>query len=166
MAPQAPRAVRAQNLYLETKQKIDETPRAGGAPISISPVVSNLQRRYILGRIQSDLRSPSPISNPQSRFGGPGEEGGSNLQGDALWIHSQCKRISTLFSRHFAISSRPTRSLGAFGAKSESPPLSQDLKRLHAPTRDLRLLSSIYTGEDLPPPVLQSTAALGRRFAT
>ena len=27
-------------------------------------------------------------------------------------------------------------------------------------TRDLRLLSSIYTGEDLPPPVLQSTAAL------
>jgi len=76
------------------------------------------------------------------------------------------KRISTLFSRHFAISSRRTRSLGAFGAKSESPPLSQDLKRLHAPTRDLRLLSSIYTGEDLPPPVLQSTAALGRRFAT
>ena len=76
------------------------------------------------------------------------------------------KDLHPLFSRHFAISSRPTRSLGAFGAKSESPPLSQDLKRLHAPTRDLRLLSSIYTGEDLPPPVLQSTAALGRRFAT
>ena len=68
MAPQAPRAVRAQNLYLETKQKIEETPLgAGGAPISISPVLSNLQRRYILGRIQSDLRSPSSISNLHRR---------------------------------------------------------------------------------------------------
>ena len=138
----------------------------GSSQISDLHLQSPISNVVILGRIQSDLRSPSPISNPQSRFGGPGEEGGSNLQGDALWIHSQCKRISTLFSRHFAISSRPTRSLGAFGAKSESPPLSQDLKRLHAPTRDLRLLSSIYTGEDLPPPILQSTAALGRRFAT
>ena len=54
-------------------------------------------------------------------------------------------------------------------------PVAQDLKRrarpetLHAPTRDISdssVLSSIYTGEDLPPPVLQSTAALGRRFAT
>ena len=147
----------------------------GSSPISISPVLSNLQRRYILGRIQSDLRSPSSISNLQrrhlrpdsvrspisisnisnlqSRFGGPGEEGGSNLQGDALWIHSHSKRISTLFSRHFAISSRPTRSLGAFGAKSESPPLSQDLKRLHAPTRHLkRSLKGIYDlqSKDLP----------------
>ena len=138
----------------------------GSSQISDLHLQSPISNVVILGRIQSDLRSPSPISNLQSRFGGPGEEGGSNLQGDALWIHSQCKRISTLFSRHFAISSRPTRSLGAFGAKSESPPLSQDLKRLHAPTRDLRLLSSIYTGEDLPPPVLQSTASLGRRFAT
>ena len=108
----------------------------------------------------TNLQSPISIR-------GPG--GGGGLKPSrrcAMWIHSQCKRISTLFSRHFAISSRPTRSLGAFGAKSESPPLSQDLKRLHAPTRDLRLLSSIYTGEDLPPPILQSTAALGRRFAT
>ena len=31
------------------------------------PVLSNLQRRYILGRIQSDLRSPSSISNLQRR---------------------------------------------------------------------------------------------------
>ena len=104
-----PGFLRGTRVYLETKQKIDDTPRAGGAPISISPVLSNLQRRYILGRIQSisdlhlqspisnvvilgriqsDLRSPSPISNLQSRFGGPGEEGGSNLQGDAIWIHS------------------------------------------------------------------------------
>ena len=139
---------------------------AGSSQISDLHLQSPISNVVILGRIQSDLRSPSPISNLQSRFGGPGEEGGSNLQGDALWIHSQCKRISTLFSRHFAISSRPTRSLGAFGAKSESPPLSQDHKRLHAPTRHLRLLSSIYTGEDLPEPVLQSTASLGRRFAT
>ena len=105
----------------------------GSSQISDLHLQSPISNVVILGRIQSDLRSPSPISNLQSRFGGPGEEGGSNLQGDALWIHSQCKRISTLFSRHFAISSRPTRSLGAFGAKSESPPLSQDLKRLHAP---------------------------------
>ena len=39
----------------------------GSSPISISPVLSNLQRRYILGRIQSDLRSPSSISNLQRR---------------------------------------------------------------------------------------------------
>ena len=119
---------------------------AGSSQISDLHLQSPISNVVILGRIQSDLRSPSPISNLQSRFGGPGEEGGSNLQGDALWIHSQCKRISTLFSRHFAISSRPTRSLGAFGAKSESPPLSQDLKRLlHAPTRHLRLSSRAYT---------------------
>ena len=99
----------------------------GSSQISDLHLQSPISNVVILGRIQSDLRSPSPISNLQSRFGGPGEEGGSNLQGDALWIHSQCKRISTLFSRHFAISSRPTRSLGAFGAKSESPPLSQKI---------------------------------------
>ena len=39
----------------------------GSSPISISPVLSNLRRRYILGRIQSDLRSPSSISNLQRR---------------------------------------------------------------------------------------------------
>ena len=60
---EAPRAVRAQNLYLKIKQKSETPLGAGGAPISISPVLSNLQRRYILGRIQSDLRSPSSISN-------------------------------------------------------------------------------------------------------
>ena len=65
------------------------TPLAGRwAPISPSPILSNPQRRHIRPGIQSDLRSPSPISNLQSRFGGPGKEGGSNLQGDALWIHS------------------------------------------------------------------------------
>ena len=80
---------------------------AGSSQISDLHLQSPISNVVILGRIQSDLRSPSPISNLQSRFGGPGEEGGSNLQGDALWIHSQCKRISTLFSRHFAISSRP-----------------------------------------------------------
>ena len=73
----------------------------GSSQISDLHLQSPISNVVILGRIQSDLRSPSPISNLQSRFGGPGEEGGSNLQGDALWIHSQCKRISTLFSRHF-----------------------------------------------------------------
>ena len=69
MAPEAPRgAVRAENLCLKTKQENRrDTTRGWGAPISISPVLSNLQRRYILGRIQSDLRSPSSISNLQRR---------------------------------------------------------------------------------------------------
>ena len=160
----------------------------GSSPISISPVLSNLQRRYILGRIQSDLRSPSSISNLQRRHLRPdsvrspisisnlqspisirGPGGGGGLKPSrrcAMDSFTMQKDLHPLFAPFCAISSRPTRSLGAFGAKSESPPLSQDLKRLHAPTRDLRLLSSIYTGEDLPPPILQSTAALGRRFAT
>ena len=64
------------------------------------------------------------------------------------------KDLHPLFAPFCNLQSAPTRSLGAFGAKSESPPLSQDHKRLHAPTRHLKLLSSIYTGEDLPEPVL------------
>ena len=59
----------------------------GSSQISDLHLQSPISNVVILGRIQSDLRSPSPISNLQSRFGGPGEEGGSNLQGDALWIH-------------------------------------------------------------------------------
>ena len=56
---------------------------AGSSQISDLHLQSPISNVVILGRIQSDLRSPSPISNPQSRFGGPGEEGGSNLQGRA-----------------------------------------------------------------------------------
>jgi len=74
----------------------------GSSPISISPVLSNLQRRYILGagssqisdlhlqspisnvvilgRIQSDLRSPSPISNLQSPISIRGPGGGGGLK--------------------------------------------------------------------------------------
>ena len=58
----------------------------GSSQISDLHLQSPISNVVILGRIQSDLRSPSPISNLQSRFGGPGEEGGSNLQGDAIWI--------------------------------------------------------------------------------
>ena len=111
----------------------------GSSQISDLHLQSPISNVVILGRIQSDLRSPSPISNLQSRFGGPGEEGGSNLQGDALWIHSQCKRISTLFSRHFAISSRRTRSLGAFGAMSTSPSPARDLEVPMSAAQDLYL---------------------------
>ena len=44
-----------------------------------SSAISNLQSpisSVVFCRIQSDLRSPSPISNLQSRFGGAGEGGG------------------------------------------------------------------------------------------
>ena len=51
----------------------------GSSQISDLHLQSPTSNVVILGRIQSDLRSPSPISNLQSRFGGPGEEGGSNL---------------------------------------------------------------------------------------
>ena len=54
----------------------------GSSQISDLHLQSPISNVVILGRIQSDLRSPSPISNLQSRFGGPGEEGGSNIQGD------------------------------------------------------------------------------------
>ena len=60
----------------------------GSSQISDLHLQSPISNVVILGRIQSDLRSPSPISNLQSRFGGPGEEGGSNLQGDAIFIHT------------------------------------------------------------------------------
>ena len=49
------------------------------------------------------------------------------------------KRISTLFSRHFAISSRPHDSLGAFGAKSTSPSPAGDLEVPMAAAQDLYL---------------------------
>ena len=64
MAPQAPRAVRAQT----TIKNIYHTPLGcGGAPISPPPILSNPQRRHLRPGIQSDLRSPSSISNLQRR---------------------------------------------------------------------------------------------------
>ena len=70
----------------------------GSSQISDLHLQSPISNVVILGRIQSDLRSPSPISNLQSRFGDPGEEGGSNLQGDALWIHSHPDHLSSPIS--------------------------------------------------------------------
>ena len=48
----------------------------GSSQISDLHLQSPISNVVILGRIQSDLRSPSPISNLQSRFGGPGGGGG------------------------------------------------------------------------------------------
>ena len=94
---------------------------AGGAPISIYPVLSNLQRRYILGRIQSDLRSPSSISNLQRRHLRPDSVRSpisiSNWGAQTFkemrygFIHN-AKGSPPSFRAIFAISSRPTRSLG------------------------------------------------------
>ena len=64
MAPQAPRAVRAQTTG---KNKNLQKIGGGWAPISPSPILSNPQRRHLRPGIQSDLRSPSSISNLQRR---------------------------------------------------------------------------------------------------
>ena len=58
MAPQAPRAVRAPVTFKKQKDH-----HSGLCDLQ-SPI-SNLQRRHILGRIQSDLQSLSSISNLQ-----------------------------------------------------------------------------------------------------
>ena len=52
----------------------------GSSPISISPVLSNLQRRHLRPGIQSDLRSPSSISNLQRRHLRPDQISDLNLQ--------------------------------------------------------------------------------------
>ena len=68
MAPQAPRAVRAQTTVTLLKTQLSHTPLGGGwTPISPSPIFSNPQRRHLRPGIQSDLRSPSSISNLQRR---------------------------------------------------------------------------------------------------
>ena len=82
----------------------------GSSQISDLHLQSPISNVVILGRIQSDLRSPSPISNLQSRFGGPGEEGGSNLQGDALWIHSHRTSPSSISNLPFDPCRRQLRS--------------------------------------------------------
>ena len=104
MAPQAPRAVRAPVTFKKQKDHhsglcdlqspISNLQSPASTHLRPDPVrspssISNLQSpaSYFAGS-SLDLRSPSPISNLQSRFGGPGEGGGSSLQGDALWIHS------------------------------------------------------------------------------
>ena len=96
--------------------------------------ISNLQRHILL------LRSSSPISNLQSRPVGEACQGGNRRpsKGMLLSFHT-FKRISTLFSRHFAISSRRTRSLGAFGAKSTSPSPARDLEVPMSAAQDLYL---------------------------
>ena len=71
----APQALRAENKKQNKKS----------SPISISNLQSPAS--YFAGSSQiSDLHLQSPISNLDS--GGRGRGGGSNLQGDALWIHS------------------------------------------------------------------------------
>ena len=86
------------------------------------------------------LRSSSPISNLQSRPVGEACQGGNRRPSKGmLFSFHTFKRISTLFSRHFAISSRRTRSLGAFGAKSTSPSPARDLEVPMSAAQDLYL---------------------------
>ena len=128
--------------------------------------ISNLQRRHLR---PDSVRSPISISNLQSPLSIRGPGGGGGLKPSrrcAMDSFTMQKDLHPLFAPFCNLQSAHTISRRLWREVRKSPPLSQDLKRLHAPTRDLRLLSSIYTGEDLPPPVLQSTAALGRRFAT
>ena len=190
MAPQAPRAVRAQNLYLETQQKIDETPRAGGAPISISPVLSNLQRRYILGRIQSDLRSPSSISNLQRRHLRPdsvrspisisnlqspisirGPGGGGGLKPSrrcAMDSFTMQKDLHPLFAPFCNLQSAHTISRRLW----REVRISTSVARSQATARTKREISDSSRASTPEKICLhqffndQSTAALGRRFAT
>ena len=52
----------------------------GSSQISDLHLQSPISNVVILGRIQSDLRSPSPISNLQSRFGGRGRRGAQTFK--------------------------------------------------------------------------------------
>ena len=82
----------------------------------------------------------SPISNPQSRLVREACQGGNRRPSKGmLFSFHTFKRISTLFSRHFAISSRRTRSLGAFGAMSTSPSPARDLEVPMSAAQDLYL---------------------------
>ena len=92
MAPQAPRAVRAPVTFKKQKDHhsglcdlqspISNLQSPASTHLRLDPVrspisISNLQSpaSYFAGS-SLDLRSPSPISNLQSRFGGAGEGGG------------------------------------------------------------------------------------------
>ena len=84
----------------------------------------------------SDLHLRSPISN----LVGEACQGGNRRPSKGmLFSFHTFKRISTLFSRHFAISSRRTRSLGAFGAMSTSPSPARDLEVPMSAAQDLYL---------------------------
>ena len=113
MAPQAPRAVRAPVTFKKQKDH-----HSGLCDLQ-SPI-SNLQRRHILGWIQSDLQSLSPISNlqrhilpdpvrspisisnlqsPISTCGGGVSGGGStSFQGDALLLSHLQADLHPLFA--------------------------------------------------------------------
>ena len=76
----------------------------------------------------------------QSRLVGEACQGGNRRPSKGmLFSFHTFKRISTLFSRHFAISSRRTRSLGAFGAMSTSPSPARDLEVPMSAAQDLYL---------------------------
>ena len=132
---------------------------AGSSQISDLHLQSPISNVVILGRIQSDLRSPSPISNLQSRFGGPGEGGAQTIKEMRMDSFTMQKDLHPLFAPFCNLQSAHTISRRLL-ARSQNLHLCRKISqaRLHAPTRHLRLLSSIYTGEDLPPLVLQSTA--------
>ena len=96
-----------------------DLPRSGS---SLSQPLRESERLARDGDDDTVHRSSSPISNLQSRLVGEACQGGNRRpsKGMLLSFHT-FKRISTLFSRQIAISSRPHDSLGAFGAKSTSP---------------------------------------------
>ena len=114
----APQALRAKNKKIKNKKSSPisisnlQSPAsyfAGSSQISdlhLQSPISNV----IFCRIQSDLRSPSPISNLQSRPVGEACQGGDRRPSKGmLFSFHTFKRISTLFSRHFAISESATR---------------------------------------------------------
>ena len=108
----------------------------GSSQISDLHLQSPISNVVILGRIKSDLRSPSPISNLQSRFGGPGEEGGSNLQGDAIFIHTDhiSSPISNLLLGHCRRRQQSTTSIFNLRSHIWGGWLGARIYNLHSPS--------------------------------
>ena len=68
MAPQAPRAVRAQTTVTLFKKHLSHTTRVwGGSDLHLSSTLQSPASLHLGPGIQSDLRSPSSISNLQRR---------------------------------------------------------------------------------------------------
>ena len=93
---------------------------AGSSQTSDLHLQSPISNVVILGRIQSDLRTPISISNLQSPISIRGPGGGGGLKPSrrcAMDSFTMQKDLHPLFAPFCAISSRPTRSLGALWRK-------------------------------------------------
>ena len=124
------------------------------------------QRRHLR---PDSVRSPISISNLQSPISIRGPGGGGGLKPSrrcAMDSFTMQKDLHPLFAPFCNLQSAHTISRRLWREVRISTSVARSQATARTNSRSQTPLEHLHRRRDLPPPVLQSTAALGRRFAT